>query len=158
MNCLTLASKYFAGIVEHSPLGLAFLQSYILLQVSQARASLQGIIFCRFSIRPSTFSLFLTGLISLFSGYKLCFRALTSYTSIKLVFFAVLVVFRWLETQFPASLELYAKIALFLNTRGINWSASAVKEVGLNWFTQSLEPNASSFRNNLLHTSLTSII
>ena len=120
MNCLTLASKYFAGIVEHSPLGLAFLQSYILLQVSQARASLQGIIFCRFSIRPSTFSLFLTGLISLFSGYKLGFRALTSYTSIKLVFFAVLVVFRWLETQFPASLELYAKIALFLNTRDIN--------------------------------------
>ena len=114
--------------------------------------------FCRFSIRPSISSLFLTGLFSLFSGYKLGFQALTSYTYIKLVFFAVLVVFRWLETQFPASLELYAKIALFLNTRGINWSASAVKEVGLNWFTQSLEPNASSFRNNLLHTSLTSII
>jgi len=120
VNGLTFSPKYFAGIVEHSPLGLRIFAELDLLQVFQARVSLQGIIFCRFSIRPSTFSLFLTGLISLFSGYKLCFRALTSYTSIKLVFFAVLVVFRWLETQFPASLELYAKIALFLNTRGIN--------------------------------------
>ena len=44
------------------------------------------------------------------------------------------------------------------NTCGINWSASAVNEVGLNWFIQSLEPNASSFGINLLHTSLINII
>ena len=33
-----------------------------------------------------------------------------------------------------------------------------MNEVGLNWFIQSLEPNASSFGINLLHTSLINII
>ena len=42
------SSKYFAGIVEHSSLGLQFLAELDLLQVFQARASLQGLISVKF--------------------------------------------------------------------------------------------------------------
>jgi len=44
VNGLTFSPKYFAGIVEHSPLGLRIFAELDLLQVFQARASLQGLI------------------------------------------------------------------------------------------------------------------